>query len=1056
MSTTTDILFNSPALNSLKRDQLVKLCKIHSVKASGKNIELIARLKQVAETLPKDAPLSIAARSETENEESEEEEDEKENFIGGLVRGPRMESIVEESSSQGSLSSHRSRDFGTASSKTSVSSSIKAFASSFGLKRSTSAKSNLSTSTSSASLISVPPLPANSKQLIDELSLHAKPYSSISETDPSLMPQTDNFTFTPDPKVLAKFDFNNTTDTAPIPGHILRPGAPAPENARLSLGLGLGQPPSTPNKKAATTTIRLISNSSINNDPTEANATSSLAGPSTPQLKPWNTTFDLVLGSPSNKVSVWPPRDNDGERLYPRLPLDFGVAASKASSAESTDKNKDVDMPDALTLSSSKAEPEPVPSTSNVLSPKSSGPRKSTNTADGNPFVFGSPLPQHRVSNTAFRSAAADILAEMNKRLGADGVAGVDSDILTGLVPGAHKEPLTMTPTKDGREIKPLRSGVKEKFEKAHEEQFRNMEGIDVYLGRKVASGVMAVPKTADNDKEPVRAGKKRKSSVLEEDKKPRRPTAGPVRSAGTRVISNGRRNKLPGAFGDDDDDEEDVEVEEERAGKKAKVEVDEEYIKKAEKEEEEERERLAKEREAIRRKLEIQRARRRSSAAAGRLSTGRGRVSGAGVLQKPPPKPAARSRFGFLSTAAKSIVKGVWGGGGTKKPAPAPSTATSSNTTSNAGGTSSSRKSVTTTTSTKGSMGPPPPPSGTQKSRQSTLNGAGPARPSTSSAAPTSLRVPSNRTKVSMTGTMTSINSTASSANTSRSPIPSFGTATRNSSVRSSVNGVSTTASRNPSLSGASGTSGSRLSSTSNASGTTSSRVSSLGTRTSAGSRLLAPTASSLAKSANPNVATQAKLRGLSSAPTTRPLNSITNDLSSPGGNEAGKTTPGKIFSKPLVVPPGSGIPSPVRTQTASGSMTAASAGVGVIRTKSGRKPRISRSKVIAKLASQRAAASSGGGTSGTSTGTSSGSTLRPSLGANARVPRKSGGVRSAGGRRSHAGDVGRGKEAAVLMSAKKRARQSEYARRRSGKPVGMSAGAAILGREDAMDVDD
>jgi hypothetical protein len=117
MSTTTDILFNSPALNSLKRDQLVKLCKIHSVKASGKNVELIARLKQVAETLPKDAPLSIAARSEEDNEESEKDDDEKENFIGGLVRGPRMESIVEESSSQGSLSSHRSRDFGTASSK---------------------------------------------------------------------------------------------------------------------------------------------------------------------------------------------------------------------------------------------------------------------------------------------------------------------------------------------------------------------------------------------------------------------------------------------------------------------------------------------------------------------------------------------------------------------------------------------------------------------------------------------------------------------------------------------------------------------------------------------------------------------------------------------------------------------------------------------------------------------------------------------------------------------------------------------------------------------------
>lgn len=61
---TTQILFNSPALHSLKRDQLVKLCKIHSLKASGKKIELIQRLKFHAKTLPPDDPLSIATWSE--------------------------------------------------------------------------------------------------------------------------------------------------------------------------------------------------------------------------------------------------------------------------------------------------------------------------------------------------------------------------------------------------------------------------------------------------------------------------------------------------------------------------------------------------------------------------------------------------------------------------------------------------------------------------------------------------------------------------------------------------------------------------------------------------------------------------------------------------------------------------------------------------------------------------------------------------------------------------------------------------------------------------------
>ncbi|PIL28769.1 hypothetical protein GSI_08813 [Ganoderma sinense ZZ0214-1] len=54
-TTTTQILFNSPALHSLKRDQLVKLCKIHSIKANGKNSELIERLKQRALELPPEA-----------------------------------------------------------------------------------------------------------------------------------------------------------------------------------------------------------------------------------------------------------------------------------------------------------------------------------------------------------------------------------------------------------------------------------------------------------------------------------------------------------------------------------------------------------------------------------------------------------------------------------------------------------------------------------------------------------------------------------------------------------------------------------------------------------------------------------------------------------------------------------------------------------------------------------------------------------------------------------------------------------------------------------------
>jgi hypothetical protein len=147
MSTTTQILFNSPALHSLKRDQLLKLCKIHAIKASGKNTDLIDRLKKHAATLPRDAPLSVAMRSEGIDEnDSDRDNGEDENDVltegqaesalshndvaAGQMHRPSeqwevMESIqeVEENSSQSTLSSLRTLsnsstgEFGSGSSK---------------------------------------------------------------------------------------------------------------------------------------------------------------------------------------------------------------------------------------------------------------------------------------------------------------------------------------------------------------------------------------------------------------------------------------------------------------------------------------------------------------------------------------------------------------------------------------------------------------------------------------------------------------------------------------------------------------------------------------------------------------------------------------------------------------------------------------------------------------------------------------------------------------------------------------------------------------------------
>ncbi|KAK0194501.1 hypothetical protein F5146DRAFT_1036149 [Armillaria mellea] len=53
---TEDILHNSAALHSLKRDQLIRLCKIHGVKASGKNVDIAERLASIPRQATQQAP----------------------------------------------------------------------------------------------------------------------------------------------------------------------------------------------------------------------------------------------------------------------------------------------------------------------------------------------------------------------------------------------------------------------------------------------------------------------------------------------------------------------------------------------------------------------------------------------------------------------------------------------------------------------------------------------------------------------------------------------------------------------------------------------------------------------------------------------------------------------------------------------------------------------------------------------------------------------------------------------------------------------------------------
>jgi hypothetical protein len=461
----------------------------------------------------------------------------------------------------------------------SVGSSIKALATSLGLKRGNSKASSTSSGSSSTATLAPP-------QMNDELALKSTPYSSLPES--TSMPQTDHFTLDDN-----RMSVDGDTEV-PLPGHALRPGLPAPANARLSMGFGLGAP-ATPTRQAQpTTTIRLVNHNLLSGQ----SANISYGDGGTPQLKPFKTNFDLSFGSPAPNntafgfggASMWPPRNDEDVQMrgiYPTLTFD--------------------DLPPS------------VPASPVRLSAKSP-----------EPFMFGSPHPKDNVSNDQFRSAAAAVLDEMNQRLKEDGVDEIGLEIISKLHPGAKKEP--------PREIKPIpaskRGEITDKFQKMHDQEFQKMQGIDDVLKKRSERS----PEKKEDEK--VVIGRKRKSNALERDGgASRRPSALAGRASATRVISNGRRAKgvIPGAFGldDDDDDEEESDGNGKRARMDPEAELSPEDERKREAEELLRAAELEKEKEAIRKKLEANRARRRSSAAHGagpRKSVGRPRPS---VLRK-------------------------------------------------------------------------------------------------------------------------------------------------------------------------------------------------------------------------------------------------------------------------------------------------------------------------------------------------------------------------------------------------------------------------------------
>jgi len=260
--------------------------------------------------------------------------------------------------------------------------------------------------------------------------------------------------------------------------------------------------------------------------------------PGTPQLRPLDPQFDIVMGSPDakgqNRVPIWPlsPQPESSERLYPVLPVNE-LDEAKQHQAESTLSGNN--GPSQAPTSSTKAKVYPKPSNDvqDLFSPapKPLSTQERVGIPRSEPFLFGSPLPSNRASKKAFETAAASVLEEMNKRLSAAGVQKVEADVFetipTAATAGADnsREPIKV-----------------DRFDKAHEEQFNKMDSIAMHYAAR-------------------RGAKKRKSDALGRGSAPAaKRSSASVRVSGT---APHKRMGIPGGFDDDGEEEEEGEVDE-------------------------------------------------------------------------------------------------------------------------------------------------------------------------------------------------------------------------------------------------------------------------------------------------------------------------------------------------------------------------------------------------------------------------------------------------------------------------------------------------------------
>ncbi|KAL5514724.1 hypothetical protein ACEPAG_2040 [Sanghuangporus baumii] len=1182
---TTDILFNSPALHSLKRAQLVQLCKRHNIKASGKNTELVSRLKRHARNLPSGAPLSVAVRSETEAEGGENENDANDGMMTDISDEDNVEeqlsSPVKERESQiweivsrGSLDSKMSvatrsqvvGEFGAAAN--SKSTILKSIASSIGLARSTSSNS-IPAGDSSDSLappssnkkdkeLSSSPKPRsiffslmprsranshesqkgngndnNSKEdSRKSLITNAIPYNNIPMPTASRRPQVEPFAFS----------YAGAEDTSLVSEmSVDTPDRPVP---------GIG-PCSSVNVNNGFGTVRLITNT---NKPPQDEEEG-------PKLTPVVPAFDLIPPTP-------------GKTGLHRFPAPSTPEANRSLYPIISSDDRDVDLE---TLTSPSKTPGRLGGKGRVDKSLPALPELSpvSPTSPTDPFIFGSPNPRHSTAAEDFSNAASSVLAEMNARLNAGGGRTIDSNVLAAASGQRSKTDIEALmkyefggagekgKDDDRSKGKKGEGSLSKKFDKLHEMAFSKMEGIDKhYAAKRVLREKEKEKEREKNEKlEPLPDNRKRKQSTLVTRKSTVLTPTKKKQQQQQAAEKESRKKKkgvvIPGAFEQDEMDVDesvvltDVVIEEhgperqeqhheeeenDRGPKRACVEepiaagstetkrvsivpkVRKDTSNNDEEEEDMDEEKKRKQSEAIKRRLEINKARRRSS---------RGRVS---VASRTP----IQKQKSFLASA-KSFVKSVWSRSGNASttagktnssgPSYLRSTASSASKT-----LEQDAKPISTQTQTQTQTLTHAPARQSSLSRASSVGGGGVARkPSASHQHFAAAAAPKSGLETVAEGKEEK-EQAPSSAVTS-APAVQNEKKVQNSQTSGPIFGsvqprkASATLMRKPSANGTTAPASAATHSIS-----TTAAVASVAGRS---SRLLAPTASSLAKAiASPTkstttgtTVTTTTLR--SKVPSMRVRDSVMSPskipvFSPPGKKQKqkqnhGASTPGgkRIFGKPLVLPtspqarsaaekgqdinPITGAVSPQRVpfssanananvrQTQSLSLAAAANSLALMKEDEGargkeqgsveradggtnnnnqnesprrinkalnslRRPRVSRSKVVSKLGGvgspMRAGSRPVPGSSNANANINATNTVS-NVNVNANTgnrPPSTPKVRSSTGihvRRSLGGASAAGKTregvlrtpGAVMLSAKKRARTTEYARRKSAR---------------------